>query len=270
MAVLHTCTSVSFLSEPWSSYPKEQWQHLQFRHVISRACGTQRHGRLLASSTSYSHLGSADLMGAGQSTESSGASALPKRGLHVLRVTPGSPAADTNIEPFFDFVVGIEGTEQSIDASQLEQIVESHEGRVLNIQVWNSQTQETRGACAVWRAAGVRSLNALRVVVSLIPSGEWSQVQAQIDPKEPGTEAKPSLLGLSMRLCDPEPSLDNVWHVMDVFEGYAQQMLHILSVLLTVFGADLQQNPLASFHTGTGSLDGLAAFSVLKETSTKS
>jgi S1-C subfamily serine protease len=87
-------------------------------------------------------------MGAGQSTANNfGSSSVPKSGLHVLRVTPGSPAADTNIEPFFDFIVGIEGDQatSAIDPSQLENIVESHEGRTLNLLVWSSHTQDTRG-----------------------------------------------------------------------------------------------------------------------------
>ena len=41
-------------------------------------------------------------MGAGQSTSSK----VPPKALHVLRVTPSSPASQTNIEPYFDFVVG--------------------------------------------------------------------------------------------------------------------------------------------------------------------
>jgi hypothetical protein len=85
-------------------------------------------------------------MGAGQSTSQVH---TPSKGLHVLRVTPSSPASDTDIEPYFDFVVGFEGEslrpEQNIDASQLEKIVESHENRVLNLLVWNSKNQRTRG-----------------------------------------------------------------------------------------------------------------------------
>ena len=87
-------------------------------------------------------------MGAGQSTSQVH---TPSKGLHVLRVTPSSPASDTDIEPYFDFVVGFEGDalhpEQNIDASQLEKIVESHENRVLNLLVWNSKNQRTRGMC---------------------------------------------------------------------------------------------------------------------------
>jgi hypothetical protein len=85
-------------------------------------------------------------MGAGQSTSYSHP---PIRGLHVLRVTPSSPAFQANIEAFFDFVVGFEGdslsSDKEIDASELEQIVENHENRTLNSLVWNSKSQKTRG-----------------------------------------------------------------------------------------------------------------------------
>ena len=90
-------------------------------------------------------------MGAGQST----ASQIPSRALHVLRVTPSSPASQTTIEPYFDFVVGYKGdsldTYNSIDASELERIVESHEGLTINLLVWNSKSQETRSASAAFR-----------------------------------------------------------------------------------------------------------------------
>ena len=85
-------------------------------------------------------------MGAGQSSSQAHP---PLRGLHVLRVTPSSPASLSNIEPFFDFVVGFEGdslsAENNIDAFALEKIVESHENRILNLLVWNSKNQRTRG-----------------------------------------------------------------------------------------------------------------------------
>jgi len=139
-------------------------------------------------------------MGAGQST----ASQAPSRGLHVLRVTPTSPAAQTSIEPFFDFVVGYKGdaldSTHSIDASELEKIVESHEGRPLNLLVWNTKSQSTR-------------------VVSIVPSREWSAPYNASNSKEFSQRNQPSLLGLSMRMCEPETSLDNVWHVLDVLEG---------------------------------------------------
>ena len=91
------------------------------------------------------------VMGAGQSTAST---QNPPRALHVLRVTPSSPASETTIEPYFDFVVGYKGdslaSNNSIDASELERIVEGHEGRTLNLLVWNSKSTDTRGTSAVF------------------------------------------------------------------------------------------------------------------------
>ena len=92
-------------------------------------------------------------MGASQSTSQEGHHP-PSRALHVLRVTPSSPASQASIEPFFDFIVGFDDPSVSsststnpniFNALELEKIVESHEGRVLNLMVWNSKNQETRG-----------------------------------------------------------------------------------------------------------------------------
>lgn len=87
-------------------------------------------------------------MGARQSTFHG--SQPPTQGLHVLRVTSSSPASYSDIEPFFDFIVGFEGdtlsSDKPIDISELEKIVERHEGITLKLQVWNNKTQRTRGA----------------------------------------------------------------------------------------------------------------------------
>ncbi|KAI0036477.1 GRASP55/65 PDZ-like domain-containing protein [Vararia minispora EC-137] len=144
-------------------------------------------------------------MGAGQSTVSD--AQPPGRALHILRVTPSSPASQTDIEPFFDFVIGFEGdsavARKAVDAAGLEKIVESHEGKLLNLLVWNSKRQETRA-------------------VPIVPSREWaiqSPTSSSVNPREPDSERQPSLLGLSMRMCEPGFAIDNVWHVLDVLEG---------------------------------------------------
>ena len=89
----------------------------------------------------------ASSMGAGQSTN---AQASATYALHILRVTPGSPASQTSIEPFFDFIVGFNGKDSfsgdtDLDATELERIVEKHEDRVLDLLVWSGKTRETRG-----------------------------------------------------------------------------------------------------------------------------
>ncbi|KAJ4482271.1 GRASP55/65 PDZ-like domain-containing protein [Lentinula aciculospora] len=136
-------------------------------------------------------------MGASQSTSEAHS---PSQALHVLRLTPSSPASQTNIEPFFDFIVGFEGdslsSQSSIDVNELETIVERHEGRVLKLLVWSNKTQDTR-------------------VVPIVPSRGWSQLSPEL---QNDSNAQPSLLGLSMRMCTPEHA-NNVWHVLDVLEG---------------------------------------------------
>ncbi|KAK7048240.1 Golgi reassembly stacking protein 2 [Favolaschia claudopus] len=109
-------------------------------------------------------------MGATQSTQTA---TPPSRALHVLRVTPDSPGLQ-------------------------DKIVEGHEGRTLNLLVWNAKSQGTR-------------------VVPIVPSRTWSLPSIGSSPED--AAAQPSLLGLSMRICEPEFAMDNVWHVLDVLEG---------------------------------------------------
>jgi len=54
--------------------------------------------------------------------------------------------------------------------------------------------------------------------VYVVPSSEWSSngVQASVDDQ-------PSLLGLSLRLCNPQHALEQVWHVLEVLEGSPAQ-----------------------------------------------
>jgi hypothetical protein len=146
----------------------------------------------------------------------------PARALHVLRVTPSSPASQTNIEAFFDFVVGLEGDTQSsrktLDAAELEEIVEKNEGKSLSLIVWNSKSQATRGSFNSTRRATVPLTS--RAVVKITPSRTWSQQSLSANvAKDAGPGTQPSLLGLSMRICEPEFALENVWHVLDVLEG---------------------------------------------------
>ncbi|KAG1774865.1 GRASP55/65 PDZ-like domain-containing protein [Suillus placidus] len=144
-------------------------------------------------------------MGAGQSSTSA-AQAQKSHALHVLRVTALSPASQTSIEPFFDFIVGFDGSdafyaESDIDATELERIVEEHEEKTLNLLVWNSKTRTTR-------------------VVPIVPSRAWALAQqASIPQDDVENSPQPSLLGLSMRMCEFEHATNNVWHVLEVLEG---------------------------------------------------
>ncbi|KAH7100549.1 GRASP55/65 PDZ-like domain-containing protein [Auriculariales sp. MPI-PUGE-AT-0066] len=119
----------------------------------------------------------------------------PKRGLHVLRVAPYSPAAQTDLEPFFDFVVGLdaESNTEGDEVDDLADVVAKHEGRPLGLVIWSSKSRTVR-------------------LTQIIPSREWSSVAGAASTS---TNAPP-LLGLTMRACNPSHSLEAVWHVLDV------------------------------------------------------
>ncbi|KZV91116.1 hypothetical protein EXIGLDRAFT_740610 [Exidia glandulosa HHB12029] len=133
-------------------------------------------------------------MGAGQSTSSSPHARVqpPASALHVLRIAPRSPAASTDLEAWFDFILGVDV--DGLDATaDLERAVEENEGRLLELVVWSSKTRQTR-------------------LVPITPSRAWSATTS-------ASTSKPSLLGLSMRICAPSHAQDAVWHVLDVLEG---------------------------------------------------
>jgi hypothetical protein len=52
----------------------------------------------------------------------------------------------------------------------------------------------------------------------VIPNRYWSTTSALAEP-----EGEPSLLGLSLRLCNPEGALEQVWHVLEILEGSPAQ-----------------------------------------------
>ncbi|KAG8956501.1 hypothetical protein FRC03_010775 [Tulasnella sp. 419] len=126
----------------------------------------------------------------------------PSQALHVLRVTPGSPASLAGIQVFFDFIVGIDGKiggQWATDAHNLEKIVESHEGSSIILTVWSSKSRTTRN-------------------VSITPSRDWT-LSSSSSSVNATNGTQPSLLGLTLRLCSPEFALDNVWHILEILEG---------------------------------------------------
>lgn len=67
-----------------------------------------------------------------------------------------SPAAAAGIEPFFDYVVGVDGQPLSAGMAggnssthlieeMLAKIVDEHEGHYLDLQIWSSKRMELRG-----------------------------------------------------------------------------------------------------------------------------
>ncbi|KAK0534640.1 hypothetical protein OC842_002570 [Tilletia horrida] len=138
----------------------------------------------------------------------------------------------THREPFFDYLVGLEG--QALDPSinlsaangsnpgapvtvtpeqqarieaagaDVWRSLERREGSVVTLNVWNSKRQEFRE-------------------VPVVPSRQWSTPSSATtsgkSQQQQQQQQQPSLLGLSLRLCDPSQALSAVWHILDILEG---------------------------------------------------
>lgn len=83
-------------------------------------------------------------------TASSTPTALPEIALHVLKVSENSPA-DGLLEPFFDYLVGIQdgsGKQPGHEVPtprELQSILERNQGREISLFVYNAKTQRVRG-----------------------------------------------------------------------------------------------------------------------------
>ncbi|GAA5910482.1 hypothetical protein JCM8208_007617 [Rhodotorula glutinis] len=139
----------------------------------------------------------------GHGSAPASASSSSTLAFHVLRVAENSPAAEAGIEPFFDFIVGAAGRALGDDLDLLTDVLEVNEGGEVALQIYSTKRKEVRE-------------------VYVIPSRTWSSAAG------PGTTAgsvdgEPSLLGLSLRLCNPHHALDQVWHVLEILEGSPAQ-----------------------------------------------
>lgn len=94
-------------------------------------------------------------------TASSTPTALPEIALHVLKVSENSPA-DGLLEPFFDYLVGIQdgsGKQPGQEVPtprELQSILERNQGKEISLFVYNAKTQRVRGECLVSPAPASR------------------------------------------------------------------------------------------------------------------
>ncbi|CAH1183543.1 unnamed protein product [Phaedon cochleariae] len=103
-------------------------------------------------------------------------------GYHILRVQENSPGAKAGLQPFFDFIVAINGTRLDRDNDTLKTILKTGIGKQLPLTVYSCKTQ------------AVRSL-------TIEPSDSWGGQ---------------GFLGVSIRFCSFEVAKENVWHILEV------------------------------------------------------
>ncbi|KAN0022080.1 hypothetical protein ACTFIU_004244 [Dictyostelium citrinum] len=105
-----------------------------------------------------------------------------KNGYHVLQVHPNSPSTG-KLVPFFDFIVAANQVIFEKEDSRFSDTFKSNIGKPVELIVYNIKSDTTRE-------------------VSVIPSTTWGGQ---------------GLAGISIRYCSWEKTLENVWHVLDVY-----------------------------------------------------
>ncbi|RUS29190.1 GRASP55/65 PDZ-like domain-containing protein, partial [Jimgerdemannia flammicorona] len=181
-------------------------------------------------------------MGGAQSTEGN------RYGYHILKVRENSPAYFAGIEPFFDYIVGINGiklvsTRPPVRSTRtdndwrviIEQFESNIEGEVV-LEIYSSKQQNLRGQClrgCILGGAHPVTLLAYvgeerrgwpdRYVISL-KSSYFLPTPFSLSP----ISRPHSRPGASIRYCSYENAGEHVWHVLEVAPNSPAEMAGVV------------------------------------------
>ncbi|KAM4698434.1 Golgi reassembly-stacking protein 2 [Rhinophrynus dorsalis] len=144
-------------------------------------------------------------MGGSQSVEIPGGGT---EGYHVLRVQENSPGHRAGLEPFFDFIVSINGLRLNKDNDTLKDLLKANVEKPVKMVVYSSKTLELREA-------------------SVTPSNMWGGQ---------------GLLGVSIRFCSFDGANENVWHVLEVEPNSPAALAGLRAHSDYIIGADTVMN----------------------------
>ncbi|XP_075789722.1 Golgi reassembly-stacking protein 2 isoform X1 [Pelodiscus sinensis] len=144
-------------------------------------------------------------MGASQSVDIPGGGT---EGYHVLRVQENSPGHRAGLEPFFDFIVSINGSRLNKDNDTLKDLLKASVEKPVKMLVYSSKTLELRET-------------------SVTPSNMWGGQ---------------GLLGVSIRFCSFDGANENVWHVLEVESNSPAALAGLRPHSDYVIGADTVMN----------------------------
>lgn len=103
-------------------------------------------------------------------------------GYHVLKIQENSPGHVAGLEPFFDFIIAINGIRLDQDNNTLKDTLVANVEKPVKLLVYSSKTMNLKE-------------------VTLVPTNKWGGQ---------------GVLGVSIRFCSFEKANENVWHVLDV------------------------------------------------------
>lgn len=144
-------------------------------------------------------------MGSSQSVEIPGGGT---EGYHVLRVQENSPGHRAGLEPFFDFIVSINGSRLNKDNDTLKDLLKANVEKPVKMLIYSSKTLELRET-------------------SVTPSNMWGGQ---------------GLLGVSIRFCSFDGANENVWHVLEVEPNSPAALAGLRPHSDYIIGADTVMN----------------------------
>lgn len=144
-------------------------------------------------------------MGSSQSVEIPGGGT---EGYHVLRVQENSPGHRAGLEPFFDFIVSINGSRLNKDNDTLKDLLKANVEKPVKMLIYSSKTLELRET-------------------SVTPSNLWGGQ---------------GLLGVSIRFCSFDGANENVWHVLEVEPNSPAALAGLRPHSDYIIGADTVMN----------------------------
>ncbi|XP_056631300.1 Golgi reassembly-stacking protein 2 [Diorhabda sublineata] len=103
-------------------------------------------------------------------------------GYHILRVQENSPGSKAGLQPFFDFIVSINGIRLDRDNDTLKTILKNGIGKQIPMTVYSYKSQSVR-------------------TLTIEPSDTW------------GGQGH---LGVSIKFCSFEVAKETVWHILEV------------------------------------------------------
>lgn len=110
----------------------------------------------------------------------------------------------------------------------MTEVLEGNEGRQVGLMVYSTKRKAIRGEPSLLNRMKdsnffehfTHSPFKISLDVYVTPSRDWSSTGGSRGGEVDG---EPSLLGLSLRLCNPQHALEQVWHVLEVLEGSPAQ-----------------------------------------------
>lgn len=115
-----------------------------------------------------------------------------------------SPGSRAGLEPFFDFVIAINGSRLDQDNDTLKSILSANIDKPCKLLVYSSKAQQVRE-------------------LTLVPTKNWGGQ---------------GVLGVSIRFCSFERANENVWHVLDVQSNSPASLAGLRSNTDYIIGSD--------------------------------